>query len=121
MIPLVLFSREADDDTLASVAVAMVQVKEQFGEVAVEPGKPDFPHLSKKSKLAGFVGQGSWIFFDRIKESTSWLLKSPSEWDQDSSFLALRKIVDAMHGVNDSAERGCRTAELYKVITTAFF
>ena len=65
--------------------------------------------------LEDFVGPQSWVFFDRMKESTTWLSKKPTEWDQDESFLALKKIVNAMHGVNDSAERGCRTAELYKV------
>jgi hypothetical protein len=100
---------------LAALARAMIAEKEKPGRLEVEPGKPDFPTLRKERELEDFVGQQSWVFFDRIQESTAWLSKKPAEWEQEPSFLALRKIVDAMHGVNDSAERGCRVAELYKV------
>ena len=115
LIPLALFSREADDDTLSALAKAMVVEKERPDRSAVEPGKPDFPLMRKEMDLEDYVGPQSWILFDRLNESTLWLSKEPKTWEEDESFLAIRKIVDAMHGVNDSAERGCRTAELYKV------
>ena len=121
LIPLALFSREADDDTLAALAAAITVEMGREDRAAVEPGKPDFPTLKKTTKLHHLVGPQSLVFFDRIGKSTEWLLQNPSDWEKDEAFLAFKKIVNAMHGVNDSAERGCRTAELFKVRTDFFF
>ena len=106
LIPLALFSREADDDTLAALAAAITVEMGREDPAAVEPGKPDFLTLKKTTKLHHLVGPQSLVFFDRIGKSTEWLLQKPSDWEKDEAFLAFKKIVNAMHGVNDSAERG---------------
>ena len=47
--------------------------------------------------------------------STDWLRKQPIQWPMDDAFIAMKSIVDGLHGVNDAAERGCRTAVMFKV------
>ena len=53
-------------------------------------------------------------FFYILGKLTDWFLKPPSEWDEDASFTAIKKIVDAIYGVNDSAECECSANKLYK-------
>ena len=104
MVPLALFSRSADDDALSALAAAMVVAREDAGQV--EPGKPEFPVLKKGQQLKDVVGPASWVFFDRIGDDGGWLRKPPTEWSTDPAFLSSRKIVLALDGVNDIAERG---------------
>ena len=113
MIPLALFSRAADEDSLSGLAAAMLVAREE--EAQLEPGKPVFPELRKGMALKDFVGPSSWVFFDRIGDDGAWLKKNPWEWPSDPAFIATSKIVHALHGVNDIAERGVRLAEFYKV------
>ena len=84
-IPLALFSRAATDDDLSALAAAMLVAKET--KEPVEPRKPDFPQLKANKKLHKFIGPESWILFDHLGELMDWLLKPPSEWDSDESFL----------------------------------
>ena len=117
MIPLALFSRSADEDSLSALAAALESSRVSAEErQPAEPGKPDFPVLKKTKVLKDFVGPLSWVLFDHLGDEAKWLIKPPSEWDSDPAFNSSKKIVDALHGVNDAAERGCRRAELYKVI-----
>ena len=113
-VPLALFSTSVDEDSLSALAARM-KVVEVVPRQHIEPGKPDFPRLRKNQALKDFVGPQSWVLFDQIGDKGEWLVKHPSEWSSDPSFLASKKIVDALPGVNDTAERGCRIAELYKV------
>ena len=118
MIPLALFSRSADEDALSAFAAAMLVAREERGEE--EPGKPEFPVLKKGQRLKDFVGPSSWVFFDRVGDNGDCMRKPPAEWSSDPSYISSRKIVDALHGVNDIAERGCRKAEFYKVRRVTF-
>ena len=115
MVPLALFSRSADEDTLAALAAAMMAAMPDEDTPPVEPGKPSFPVLKKEMQLKDFVGDQSWVFFNRIGDKGDWLVKAPSDWPSDPTFVSTKEIVDALHGVNDIAERGCRRAEFYKV------
>ena len=113
--PLALFSNSVDEDTLSAIAARM-KVVEVVPRQHIEPGKPEFPRLGKDKALKDFIGPQSWVFFDFIGDKCEWLSKPPSEWSSDPTFLSTKKIVNALPGVNDTAERGCRIAELYKVI-----
>ena len=84
-------------------------------KMPLEPGKPDFPLLTKTQDLKDFVGPQSWLLVDRLGDKGEWLIKNPSEWESDPAYNAMKKVVDALHEVNDTAERGCRMADLYKV------
>ena len=123
LIFLTLLSSLVSDDEKSAVAAALLKEKPA---TPIEPGKTDFPLL--RPNLAAFkdlVGPQSWVFFHHLEEidrekqtekwSTSWLTKPPTDWPKDDALQA-KVIVDSLHGVNDCAERGCRTAELFKVI-----
>ena len=71
--------------------------------------------MSPEIQLKYFVGPQSWAFFDRLGKSTDWLLEPPSTWELDPSFLEIKEIALALHGVNDATEIGCRIAEDWKV------
>ena len=65
--------------------------------------------------LKDFVGPQSWTLFDLVEDEAKWLRLPPNEWASEPAFLATREIVFGFHGVNDIAERGCRTADYFKV------
>ena len=123
LIVLSLFSKLVSDDEKSAVAAALLREKP---ETPIEPGKPDFPLLRTDFTFKDFVGPQSWVFFHHLEEidkeketkkySTAWLTAPPQDWPEDGAFRSIKEIVDALHGVNDCAERGCRTAELFKVI-----
>ena len=110
------------DDEKAAIAAALLHAKPSS---PIEPGKPEFPSLRPNMDLEDLVGPQSWVFFNHLREvdekrstqkwSSEWLQKPVCEWADDNAFLAIKAIVHAFHGVNDTAERGCRTAELFKV------
>ena len=107
-----LFSSFLSDDEKAAVAAALCgQPNEE-----IEPGKPEDPLLTPGKSLKDFVGPQSWHLFNIFGKLTSWLHDDPKLWASDPDFQAIQTLVDALLGVNDVAERGCRRAELYKVL-----
>ena len=110
-VPACLFSDLVDEDKKSAVAAAIVATPVE----EIEAAKPDRPMLMEGMKLRNFVGKESWVFFTVLEIQTDWLRNTPDTWPSNPNFQAAKAIVDALHGVNDSAERGCRRAELYKV------
>ena len=71
--------------------------------------------MKKSKELKDFVGPQSWTLFNLVDDEAKWLRLPPSEWASDPAFNSTRMIVSGLHGVNDIAEGGCRTADYYKV------
>jgi hypothetical protein len=111
-VPACLFSDHVDEKSAVAAAIVATPLEE------IEAAKPDRPVLMKGMKLRNFIGKESWVFFTVLEIQTDWLHDAPDSWPSNPSFQAAKAIVDALHSVNDSAERGCRRAELYKVFTS---
>ena len=116
MIPLALFAQDVDEDSRSALAAALESTRvDPAQRQPEEPGKPEFPTLKKSKELKDFVGPQSWTLFNLVDDEAKWLRIPPSEWASDPAFNSTRMIVSGLHGVNDIAEGGCRTADYYKV------
>ncbi|KAJ8967264.1 hypothetical protein NQ314_002992, partial [Rhamnusium bicolor] len=60
-----------------------------------------------------FTSPKTKIFFSCFNIETSFLEKSPSEWDADEGYRRAKTIVEKIRVTNDTAERGVRLMEEY--------
>ena len=105
MIPLALFSRDVDKDSLSALAAGLKASRvDPAMKQPQEPRKPEFPILKKTKMPKDFVGPQSWTLFDLVEDDVKWLRLLPNEWASDPAFLASKEIVSSFHGVNDIAD-----------------
>ena len=80
MIPLALFSRDVDEDSLSALAAALESSRvDPAMKQPQEPGKPEFPILKKTKMLKDFFGPQSWTLFDLVEDEAKWLRLLPNE------------------------------------------
>ena len=75
------------------------------------PQKPEMKaHLlnNEDVELHSFVGERSWLLFERMNVDTEWMQLPPSDWTGDPSYMAFKDDVDSLNVVNDCAERSVK-------------
>ena len=63
------------------------------------------PH---KVSLANFIGERSWLLFQRLETDTDWLYTPAVEWPQSESYQSFCCAVRSLKVVNDCAERSIK-------------
>lgn len=66
------------------------------------------PPLAGDIGLYEFVGERSWLMFDRMDIDTAWMQHPPSDWPASPAFMVFKERVDQLHVVNDCAERSVK-------------
>lgn len=79
------------------------------------PGKPKFSIelTTDNPSLNAFLGERSWLLFDKLNAHGTWLEKDPNEWDDDTEFLRMKECIRDLKVVNDLAGRCVKDTQDY--------
>ena len=77
-------------------------------------GKPVFPVdlMCASPQLDSFIGERSWLIFDKLAGIANWLRLNVDQRDSDPEYLRLREVLD-LKVVNDLAERCVKDVQDY--------
>lgn len=112
MIPLALFNEKVPTDERRALADAILENKPEV--LPVNPihrfgngfGKPDFPELTAKTRLADLANQDSWFGMQQLHINADFLPRNVDEWPASET-------VQSINVVNDCAERGVKLTSDY--------
>ena len=120
LIPLALFSKRVPSETKQELVSQLLQHPNECSNPTTRKmhtkttkyGKPNFPVIKNISNasLKDFIGIDSWYFFKILKIDTAFLTLPVDEWDENECFKGACKLINNIHVVNDSAERGVKLA-----------
>ena len=87
--------------------------------VDFETGKPRFPieRMGYDQHLKSFIGERSWLFFDKLYANGEWLREPVDDWDSDDEYVRMRDILRDLKVVNDPAERCIKDIQEYCDLT----
>ena len=68
---------------------------------------------SSNASLKDFIGIDFWYLFKVLKIDTAFLTLPVYEWDENECFKGACKIINNIHDVRDSAERGVKLASYF--------
>ena len=68
------------------------------------PGKPDLPALHPDVSILNMISPTSWLIFNKLELSASFLKLPVCEWDTNMEY----GYVSTIKVVNDAAERGIK-------------
>ena len=79
------------------------------------PGKPYFlvELMVADPSLDLFIGERSWLFFDKFQADGQWLHKNAVEWDINDTYTKMKKCIMDLKVVNDTAERCIKDIQEY--------
>ena len=63
---------------------------------------------SSNASLKDFIGIDFWYLFKVLKIDTAFLTLPVDEWDENECFKGACKLINNIHVVTDSAERGVK-------------
>ena len=81
-------------------------------------GPPKFPSVNETTGLVDLIGPNSWLLFNKLKVSHSWIEKDVKMWSEDPTFNVVEKFVCTVKTINDTAERGIKLMSDYALILT---
>ena len=84
----------------------------------IPPGKPTLPWISAESYLEDFVSFETWNFSKLIGIRPTFLELPVEQWETDSSYVEMKKIVASLRVVNDVAERAVKFGSDYTHVLT---
>ena len=89
------------------------------------PGKPkiSIELTTDNPSLDAFLGERSWLLFDKLNAHGTWLEKDPNEWDDDTELLRMKEYIRDLKVVNDLAGRHfCirRTFRIFQFFRTKY-
>ena len=64
-------------------------------------------------QLDSFIGERSWLVFDKLAGIGNWLRLNVDQWDSDPEYLRLREVLLDLKVVNDLAERCVKDVQDY--------
>ena len=92
------------------------QLSRQRRPAQFHPGKPKFCSYLMRDDvcLESFVGEKSWLLFDKLDASGNWLNDEPETWENDSEYCRISLFLRDLKVVNDLAERCVKDVQEYK-------
>ena len=112
-----LFSKKVSPDEKSRLASKLLSLHSQAPE-SYKLEKPKFPVIDQTTRLEDLITAQSYKFFTILGMSSSWLAKSPEDWDNDEGFKDVKEFVHTVKVTNDVAERGVKLASDYATILT---
>ena len=112
LVIFALFDHDLNENERKMMAEALCQIRRPAN---FQPGKPKFQVdlLCQYPQLHSFVGERSWLIFDKIGAHGNWLYQEVNMWDSDEEFCKMRKILGDIKVVNDLAERCVQDVQTY--------
>ena len=114
LAPLAFFTHDVDESTKEELRVTLLNQKYLLPEISKRHGsgfgKPTFPDMNDlpQQNLSELFGRESWQFFTILGIDTEFLFSPVSSWSSMESFRQAKDVVQALHVVNDAAERGVK-------------
>ncbi len=111
LVPLALCDQSTLDVNKAAIVTAMLQAGRPQ---QIPPQKPMMNdhlltnHVRGEVQLQSFVGERSWLIFDRLDVPCDWMQLQPSEWINSADFMRFNDLVHSLEVVNDCAERAIK-------------
>lgn len=115
-VPFALFSHLVDDDTKGRIAGALL--KPENAACKIPPGKPTLPSIEPDVGIEDFVTPESWLLFQSVQIEPTFLKLTPDKWAEDSTYVKLKGIVDALRVINDAGERAVKLGSDFTGIMT---
>jgi len=112
-----LFSKKVSPDEKSRLASKLLSLHSQAPE-SYKLEKPKFPVIDQTTRLEDLITAQSYKFFTILGMDSSWLAKSPEDWDNDEGFKDVKEFVYTVKVTNDVAERGIKLASDYATILT---
>ena len=112
-----LFSKKVSPDEKSRLASKLLSLHSQAPE-SYKLEKPKFPVIDQTTRLEDLITAQSYKFFTILGMDSSWLAKSPEDWDNDEGFKDVKEFVHTVKVTNDVAERGIKLASDYATILT---
>lgn len=83
--------------------------------VTFPPGNPHFPVdlMTQRPSMDSFVGERSWLIFDKLHAAGAWLGQSVDEWDNNDEYMKIKTCLQDLKVVNDLAERCIKDIQEY--------
>ena len=63
--------------------------------------------------MDSFVGERSWLIFDKLHAAGAWLGQSVDEWDNNDEYMKIKTCLQDLKVVNDLAERYIKDVQEY--------
>ena len=104
VVPFALFS-----DLLGTVERKHVAGKLRSCPPPSQPLQPQlhvFPDVTRETTLPDLIGERSYMLFNLLGLSCSWLTLPSAEWDKCPDYIQARAFVTTVKTTNDVAERG---------------
>ena len=107
-----LFDSELPADERRKMADKLLQTRRP---PTFQIGKPVFPVdlMCASPQLDSFIGERSWLIFDKLAGIGNWLRLNVDQWDSDPEYLRLREVLLDLKVVNDLAERCVKDVQDY--------
>ena len=68
-------------------------------------GSPNFPVVSKNTKIPSLIGQKPLLLFETLGVNTEWLKTPVQTWEQKKDYLKAMNFLKNIRVLNDVAER----------------
>ena len=83
-------------------------------------GKPRFPvdRIGFQQNLRTFIGERSWILFEKLNGHGDWLHLPVAEWETDQEYVKMKAVLKDLKVINDPAERCIKDIQDYFDLTT---
>lgn len=114
---LALFDSSITDDEKRGIVAALKDEADDDHQPRATVDTEAKEAVANKT-VADFVTSASGHIFEAFNIDTDFLVKDPSEWEEDPSFQSSKKALHGIAVVNDFAERGVALIQDYNQILT---